>query len=306
MRFDLNQGLPLVTTKKVHLKSVIHELIWFLAGDTNVKYLQENGVRIWDEWADENGELGPVYGAQWRKWRGKLLSIDSDALIYQSGTARFDISYGDNRADDSKYMEYEEIDQIAQVMDALKNNPDSRRILVSAWNVTDLPEMKLSPCHSLFQFYTEVMTTTERLDYAMANPELNQAISSATGAEVLDMKGLLDKHNVPVRRLSCQLYQRSADVFLGVPFNIASYAILTHMFAQQCNMGVGDFIWSGGDCHLYSNHGPQVELQLSRKPKPLPRLVFKRKPESIFDYKFEDFEIVGYDPDPAIPAKVAV
>jgi len=231
MRFDLQQGFPLVTTKKLHLKSIIHELIWFLAGSTNVKYLQDNGVSIWDEWADANGELGPVYGYQWRSWPAP------------SG---------------------EHIDQIAQVLDQIRNNPDSRRMIVSAWNVADVPKMKLPPCHALFQFY------------------------------VADGK------------LSCQLYQRSADIFLGVPFNIASYALLTHMVAQQANLEVGDFIWTGGDCHLYSNHMEQVQLQLSRDERPLPQLVIKRKPDSLFDYRFDDFEIVGYDPHPAIKAPVAV
>lgn len=231
MRFNLQQGFPLVTTKKLHLKSIIHELVWFLNGDTNVKYLQDNGVKIWDEWADENGELGPVYGAQWRGW--PTPSGDS-------------------------------IDQISQALELIKHNPDSRRILVTAWNPADIPDMKLPPCHALFQFY------------------------------VADGK------------LSCQLYQRSADIFLGVPFNIASYALLTHMMAQQAGLEVGDFIWTGGDCHLYSNHMDQVETQLWRIPKSLPKLVIKRKPASLFDYQFEDFEFEGYDPFPAIKAPVAV
>ncbi|CAN7416812.1 thymidylate synthase [Massilia sp. LjRoot122] len=231
MRFDLAAGFPLLTTKKVHLKSIIHELIWFLQGSTNIAYLKENGVSIWDEWADENGNLGPIYGYQWRSWP----------------------------TPDGGH-----IDQVSQVLDQIRNTPDSRRMIVSAWNVADVPNMKLPPCHAFFQFY------------------------------VADGK------------LSCQLYQRSADIFLGVPFNIASYAILTHMMAQQAGLEVGDFIWTGGDCHLYSNHMEQVELQLSRTPKELPRLVIKRKPESLFDYRFEDFEITGYDPDPAIKAPVAV
>jgi thymidylate synthase len=231
MRFDLQDGFPLVTTKKLHLKSIIHELIWFLAGSTNIAYLKDNGVSIWDEWADANGELGPIYGYQWRSWPTP------------SG---------------------EHIDQISQVLDQIRNNPDSRRMIVSAWNVADVPKMKLPPCHALFQFY------------------------------VADGK------------LSCQLYQRSADIFLGVPFNIASYALLTHMMAQQAGLDVGDFVWTGGDCHLYSNHMEQVELQLSRAERPLPQLVIKRKPDSLFDYKFDDFEITGYDPHPAIKAPVAV
>ncbi|BDT58947.1 thymidylate synthase [Massilia varians] len=231
MRFDLQQGFPLLTTKKVHLKSIIHELIWFLQGSTNIAYLKENGVSIWDEWADADGNLGPIYGYQWRSWPTP------------SGG---------------------HVDQIAQVLEQIRNTPDSRRMIVSSWNVADLPNMKLPPCHALFQFY------------------------------VADGK------------LSCQLYQRSADIFLGVPFNIASYAILTHMMAQQAGLEVGEFIWTGGDCHLYSNHLEQVDLQLSRTPKELPRLVLKRKPDSLFDYRFEDFEVEGYDPDPAIRAPVAV
>ncbi len=231
MRFDLSRGFPLVTTKKLHLKSIIHELLWFLSGDTNIAYLQDNGVSIWNEWADENGDLGPVYGVQWRKWK----------------TARG-----------------ETIDQIADVITRLTADPDSRRIIVSAWNVGELPAMALPPCHALFQFY------------------------------VADGK------------LSCQLYQRSADVFLGVPFNIASYALLTHMVAQQSDLGVGDFIWTGGDCHLYLNHLEQAEEQLAREPLPLPRLAIKRKPDSIFDYRYEDFEILNYESHPHIKAAVAV
>ena len=231
MRFDLGEGFPLVTTKRLHLRSIVHELLWFLRGDTNIGYLRENGVTIWDEWADEHGDLGPVYGKQWRAWQG---------------------------------ADGQTIDQLAQVVEAIKTNPDSRRHVVSAWNVADLPAMKLPPCHALFQFY------------------------------VLEGK------------LSCQLYQRSADLFLGVPFNIASYALLTHMMAQQCDLGVGDFIWTGGDCHIYSNHHEQVELQLSRKPFPYPELVIKRKPPSIFDYEYEDFEVRGYECHGAIKAPVAV
>jgi len=231
MRFDLAQGFPLVTTKKLHLKSIVHELLWFLSGDTNVRYLRENGVTIWDEWADADGELGPVYGAQWRAW-----------------------TTSDGR----------KIDQIARVIELLKRDPDSRRIIVNAWNVGDLERMALTPCHALFQFYV------------------------ARG------------------RLSCQLYQRSADVFLGVPFNIASYALLTHMVAQQCDLQVGDFIWTGGDTHLYVNHVEQARTQLAREPLPLPRLEIKRRPDSIFEYRFEDFEFVGYQAHPPIKAPIAV
>jgi len=231
MRFDLSQGFPLVTTKKLHTKSVIHELLWFLRGDSNVRYLQENGISIWNEWADENGELGPIYGVQWRSWPKP------------SG---------------------ESVDQIKEVVDLLRDNPDSRRILVSAWNAAELSNMALPPCHAMFQFY------------------------------VADGK------------LSCQLYQRSADTFLGVPFNIASYALLTHMLAQQTDLKVGDFVWTGGDCHLYLNHLEQVEEQLSRRPLALPRLAIKRRPDSIFDYQFEDFEILNYECHPHIKAAVAV
>ena len=231
MRFDLRDGFPLVTTKKLHLRSIVHELLWFLRGDTNVKYLHDNGVTIWDEWADESGELGPVYGKQWRSWPSR-----------DGGT----------------------IDQISNVIEEIKRNPDSRRLIVSAWNVTELDEMALQPCHVLFQFW------------------------------------------VGNGRLSCQLYQRSADAFLGVPFNIASYALLTHMVSQQTDLEPGEFIWTGGDCHVYNNHLEQVRLQLSREPRPLPRLAFGRRPGSLFGYRFEDIELIGYEPHPAIRAEVAV
>ncbi len=231
LRFDLNAGFPMVTTKKLHTKSIVHELLWFLKGETNTQYLRDNGVSIWDEWADEQGDLGPVYGYQWRSWP----------------------------APDGRH-----IDQIAKVMELLRTNPDSRRIIVSAWNVADLDRMALMPCHAFFQFF------------------------------VADGK------------LSCQLYQRSADLFLGVPFNIASYALLTHMLAQQCDLRVGEFIWTGGDCHIYSNHAEQVATQLARQPLALPTLNIKRRPPTIFDYAFDDFEIVGYQCHPAIKAPVAV
>jgi thymidylate synthase len=231
MRFDLSQGFPLVTTKKVHVRSIICELLWFLRGETNVAWLREQGVTIWDEWADENGELGPVYGKQWRSWPAP-----------NGGS----------------------IDQISQVIEQLRKNPDSRRIIVSAWNVGELDQMALMPCHAFFQFY------------------------------------------VADKKLSCQLYQRSADMFLGVPFNVASYALLTHMVAQQCDLDVGEFVWTGGDCHLYLNHLTQAEEQLRREPFPLPTLRIRRKPASIFDYQYEDFEIVNYQFHPAIKAPVAV
>jgi thymidylate synthase len=238
MRFDLRAGFPLITTKKVHFKSIALELLWFLRGDGNARWLQERGVTIWDEWAAPDGDLGPVYGVQWRSWP----------------------------TPDGGH-----VDQIAEVVRQLKTTPDSRRIIVSAWNVADLPKMALMPCHAFFQFYV------------------------APG----------DSPSAP-GRLSCQLYQRSADVFLGVPFNIASYALLTHMLAQQCDLDVGDFVWTGGDCHLYSNHAEQVALQLAREPRPAPRLEIKRRPPTVFDYALEDFELVGYDPHPAIKAPVAV
>ncbi|MFS0868426.1 thymidylate synthase [Paenibacillus xylanilyticus] len=231
LRYDLSEGFPLVTTKRIHLKSVIHELLWFLSGDTNIAYLKENGVKIWDDWADENGDLGPVYGSQWRTWEAP------------NG---------------------EKIDQIAAVIDSIKNNPDSRRHLVSAWNVAEINNMKLPPCHFAFQFY------------------------------------------VAEGKLSCMLTMRSVDTFLGLPFNIASYALLTHMIAQQCDLEVGDFIWSGGDVHIYSNHVEQVKTQLEREPYALPKLVIKRKPDSIFDYKFEDFEFENYQHHPGIKAPIAV
>lgn len=231
MRFNLAEGFPLVTTKKLHIRSIVHELLWFLSGSSNIKYLHDNGVSIWDEWADENGDLGPVYGVQWRSWP----------------------------APDGR-----KIDQISNLIEGIKRNPDSRRHLVVAWNPAEVDKMALPPCHCLFQFYV------------------------ANG------------------KLSCQLYQRSCDIFLGVPFNIASYSLLTHMVAQQCDLDVGDFVWTGGDCHIYKNHFEQVELQLSRTPRAYPKLVINRKPSSIFDYKFEDFVIEGYDPWPHIKAPIAV
>ena len=231
MRFDLGAGFPLVTTKKLHLKSIVHELLWFLRGETNVAYLRNHGVTIWDEWADDAGELGPVYGVQWRHWRA-----------------------ADGRM----------IDQIAAAVDLLRRDPHSRRIVVSAWNVGELDRMSLTPCHALFQFYV------------------------ADG------------------RLSCQLYQRSADIFLGVPFNIASYALLTHILAQQAELAVGELVWTGGDCHLYLNHLAQADTQLARTPLPLPTLALLRRPADIGDYQFEDFQVLGYEPQAAIDAKVAV
>jgi len=231
MRFDLNQGFPVVTTKKLHLRSIIHELLWFLTGDTNIKYLNDRGVSIWDEWADTDGNLGPVYGKQWRKWES------TDGRV---------------------------IDQISEVINQIKTNPDSRRLIVSAWNVGELDKMALAPCHALFQFY------------------------------------------VSDGELSCLLFQRSADSLIGLPYNLTSYALLTHMMAQQCDLNVGEFIWTGGDCHIYLNHVDQVKLQLTRAPYPLPQLVIRRRPTSIFEYKFEDFEIVNYQAHPHIAAAIAV
>lgn len=231
MQFDLQQGFPLLTTKKLHIRSIVYELLWFLRGDTNIKYLNDNGVRIWDEWVDENGDLGPIYGKQWRSWQ----CVDGGV-----------------------------VDQIANLMHNIKQNPSSRRLIVSAWNAADIEKVALPPCHLLFQFY------------------------------------------VAEGRLSCKLTQRSADAFLGVPFNIASYALLTHMVAQQCDLEVGKFVWSGGDAHIYHNHFDQVKEQLTRKPGPLPQLKIKRKPNSIDEYAFEDFEIVGYEAQPHIKGRVAV
>ena len=238
MRFDLSQGFPLVTTKKVHLRSIIVELLWFLTGSSSNHWLKERGVSIWDEWARPDGDLGPVYGVQWRSWP----------------------------TPDGRH-----IDQISELMHTLTTNPDSRRMIVSAWNVAELSKMALMPCHAFFQFYV-------------------------APAQTPGGRG----------KLSCQLYQRSADIFLGVPFNIASYALLTHMVAQQCDLDVGDFIWTGGDCHIYSNHHAQVELQLSRAPLPYPTLHILRRPNTIFDYQFEDFEVRDYAPHPTIKAPVAV
>ena len=231
MRFDLSEGFPVITTKKLHLRSIIHELLWFLRGDSNIQYLKDNGVSIWDEWADDDGELGPVYGVQWRNWP---------------------------KPDGGH------VDQIAQIMQQLKETPDSRRIILSAWNVGEIDNMALPPCHCLFQFW------------------------------------------VAEGKLSCQLYQRSCDIFIGVPFNIASYALLTHMLAQQADLKVGDFVWTGGDCHLYSNHLEQADEQLQREPLPLPRLAIKRRPASIFDYAYDDFEILNYESHPHIKAAIAV
>lgn len=313
MRFDLQEGFPLVTTKRCHLRSIIHELLWFLKGDTNIQYLKDNGVTIWDEWADENGNLGPVYGKQWRAWpHHKVIQADDkEGLATATEKGGEWVSGGDDlmNSTTTPYVYRFETDQITKVMDQLKNDPDNRRIIVSAWNVADLDDMALAPCHAFFQFYTRELSVTERLDWMEINrPEQFKGMRFSN--DIINNDALIhaamDSENVPARILSCQLYQRSADVFLGVPFNIASYALLIHMFAQQANMAVGDFVWTGGDTHLYSNHLEQARTQLGRTPRPLPKLIIKRKPDSIFDYKFEDFEIEGYDPHPAIKAPVAI
>ena len=306
MRFNLQDGFPLVTTKKLHLKSIVHELIWFLSGQTNIEYLKQNGVSIWDEWADEHGELGPVYGYQWRSWPSRLIDFAVGADKFDPKTIKGKlIRQSTSELNGKSFVcgTYQEsIDQIAEVTHQLKTNPDSRRLIVSAWNVADIPGMKLPPCHALFQFYTRELTSEERHHWYSTH----EIKTGASLHHVPHTHEWYDFYGVPRRALDCQLYQRSADVFLGVPFNIASYALLTHMIADQVNMVAGEFIWTGGDVHIYSNHMEQVELQLSRDLKPLPKLVIRRKPDSIFDYKFEDFEIVGYDPHPAIKAQVAV
>ena len=253
MRFDLREGFPLVTTKKVHFKAIVAELLWFLSGSTNNNDLRAMGCTIWDEWAREDGDLGPIYGKQWRSWGGAVVDIKATPISADAGHINF-----------TAEVTHAAIDQIAQVIDGIKRDPNGRRHIVSAWNPADIPKMALAPCHALFQF------------------------------------------DVTDGRLSCQLYQRSADIFLGVPFNIASYALLTHMMAQQCDLEVGDFIWTGGDCHLYLDHLEQAALQLSRTPRALPLLGFARRPESIFDYQPEDIILADYDPEPAIKAPVAV
>ena len=279
MRFDLSEGFPLVTTKKMFLKGVIHELLWFLAGDTNIKYLTDNGVHIWDAWADEAGELGPVYGSQWRSWPVvQLRDLGGEFVTHEDGSHTF-----------FKAKVYtKSIDQIAQVVSTLKTNPDSRRLIVSAWNPAEVDNMALPPCHLLFQFYTEELTNDERV-LACVQHQLEVG----------------DALNVPARRLSCQLYQRSADLFLGVPFNIASYALLTMMIAQQVGMAPGDFIWTGGDCHIYKNHFDQVRIQLARQPYPMPKMEIEKAP-SIFDYKYEDFKLSDYQHHEAIKAEISV
>lgn len=311
LRFDLKEGFPLVTTKKVHLKSIIHELLWFLNGDTNVKYLQENGVRIWNEWANEEGNLGPVYGKQWREWRDCKVVECHDVGRTQQLMQRGYKYIGNMKEDGTTYLVYEKAhDQISKVIQQLREDPDSRRIIVSAWNVSDLDDMALNPCHNYFQFYTTEMTLLERLDWYEVNEPEKFANAPLINHEDIDdeerLHETLDREGIPRRKLSCFFLMRSNDVFLGLPFNIASYALLTHIVAQQLNMVPDELVYSGVDVHLYSNHLEQAKLQLTREPYPLPKLVIKRKPDSIFDYKYEDFELIGYQAHPHIAAPVAV
>ncbi|EJF7920809.1 thymidylate synthase [Salmonella enterica subsp. enterica serovar Bareilly] len=311
LRFDLKEGFPLVTTKKVHLKSIIHELLWFLNGDTNVKYLQENGVKIWNAWSDEEGNLGPVYGKQWREWRDCKVVECHDVRRTQQLMQRGYKYIGNMKEDGTTYLVYEKPhDQISKVIQQLREDPDSRRIIVSAWNVADLDDMALNPCHNYFQFYTTEMTLLERLDWYEANEPEKFANAPLINHEDIDdeerLHETLDREGIPRRKLSCFYMMRSNDVALGKPFNIASYALLTHMVAQQLNMVPDELVYSGVDVHLYLNHLDQIKLQLTREPYPLPKLVIKRKPESIFDYKYEDFEVVGYQSHPHIAMPVAV
>ncbi|MBQ3787498.1 MAG: thymidylate synthase [Bacteroidales bacterium] len=265
MRFDLGQGFPVLTTKKLHLRSIIYELLWFLRGDTNIKYLKDHGVSIWDEWADAEGNLGPVYGSQWRSWPDG-----------RGGT----------------------IDQIANVVEQIKTNPYSRRLMVTAWNPAEIEEMALPPCHCLFQFYVEPGSTSGRVAESLSGKVATQSNNSATQS--------LSHSEAPKGRLSCQLYQRSADIFLGVPFNIASYALLTMMMAQVCGLEPGEFVHTFGDAHIYKNHMDQVHLQLTREPRPLPTMHINPERKSIFDFEYEDFRLEGYDPHPHIKGEVSV
>ena len=311
LRFDLKEGFPLVTTKKVHLKSIIHELLWFLNGDTNVKYLQENGVKIWNEWSDEEGNLGPVYGKQWREWRDCKVVECHDVRRTQQLMQRGYKYIGNMKEDGTTYLVYEKAhDQISKVIQQLREDPDSRRIIVSAWNVGDLDDMALNPCHNYFQFYTTEMTLLERLDWYEVNEPEKFASAPLINHEDIDdeerLHETLDREGIPRRKLSCFYMMRSNDYLLGAPFNVASYALLTHMIAQQLNMVPDELVYSGVDVHLYSNHLEQAKLQLTREPYPLPKLVIKRKPDSIFDYKYEDFELVGYQSHDTIKAPIAV
>lgn len=320
LRFDLREGFPLVTTKKVHLKSIIHELLWFLNGDTNVKYLQENGVKIWNEWANEEGELGPVYGQQWREWMDtKMVYLwdERSKDVLRKRGYRYVGTIAKDNPDESIVIYRKSHDQISKVIQQLREDPDSRRIIVSAWNVGDLDDMALAPCHSFFQFYSHEMVGPELdvflYNYLKEHPELERKYNDQVAACKADPEGshvasnmFCWENNIPTRVLSCQLYQRSCDYFLGGSFNVASYSLLTSMIAQQVNMIPGEFVWTIGDAHLYSNHLEQAKLQLTREPYPLPKLVIKRKPDSIFDYRYEDFELVGYQSHPHIAAPIAV
>lgn len=313
LRFDLKEGFPLVTTKKVHLKSIIHELLWFLNGDTNVKYLQENGVKIWNEWANEEGDLGPVYGHQWREWMDtKLVYLwdERSKDVLRERGYRYVGTIAKDDPEESIVIYRKSHDQISKVIQQLREGPDSRRIIVSAWNVSDLDDMALNPCHNYFQFYTTEMSVLERLDWYEANEPEKFANAPLINHKDIDNEELLhetlDREGIPRRKLSCFFLMRSNDVFLGLPFNIASYALLTHIVAQQLNMVPDELVYSGVDVHLYSNHLEQAKLQLTREPYPLPKLLIKRKPDSIFDYKYEDFELVGYQAHPHIAAPVAV
>lgn len=313
LRFDLKEGFPLVTTKKVHLKSIIHELLWFLNGDTNVKYLQENGVKIWNEWANEEGDLGPVYGHQWREWMDTKLVYLSDERskdVLRKRGYRYVGTIAKDNPEESIVIYRKSHDQISKVIQQLREDPDSRRIIVSAWNVGDLDDMALNPCHNYFQFYTTEMTLLERLDWYEANePEKFANAPLINHGDIDDEERLhetLDREGIPRRKLSCFYMMRSNDYLLGAPFNVASYALLTHMIAQQLNMVPDELVYSGVDVHLYSNHLEQAKLQLTREPYPLPKLVIKRKPDSIFDYKYEDFELIGYQSHDTIKAPIAV
>ena len=281
MRFNLQQGFPLLTTKKLHLKSIIHELLWFLRGDTNVKYLQDNDVHIWDEWADANGDLGPVYGAQWRSWRGA----------------------GEPYTDSDTLNATETIDQISRLLLDLQTNPMSRRLIVSAWNPADIEDMALPPCHCLFQFY--VRRIPFQMRFAMFTEDSGTERGTAKGC-IDDLNALMTKAGVPQYMLDCQLYQRSADIFLGVPFNIASYALLTMMIAQCVNMVPGEFVHTLGDAHLYLNHLEQAAIQLERQPRQLPIMDINPDVHNLFEFKYEDFTLLDYDPMPHITAKVSI
>ena len=295
MRFDLQKGFPLVTTKKVHMKSIIYELLWFLRGETSVEWLNEHGITIWNEWAGENGELGPIYGYQWRKWPAVSVVSEAPGIHYEW---------------EPEHLALQPIDQIAQVMSEIQTNPDSRRLVVSAWNVGDIDKMALQPCHILFQFNTRLLTTRERFalysrayeddDDTLSPTKLWQKYPERNHHEILDIE------KIPSRALDCQMYQRSCDFFLGVPFNIASYALLTMMVAQVTGCAPGEFVWVGGDVHLYLNHLAQAELQITREPRPLPRVRINPEKKSIDDFCFNDFTLEGYDPHPAIKAPIAV